>query len=268
LSVDTNGDGKVDKQVKGAYGFLVLKAKDSAGEPLEYAVRFKVDQKVYKYASSGVMRGRLNGESVLLIDQNNNGTYNEVGVDAMVVGKSKAASFVSKVVNLKGELFEVSISDDGKSMEARPFAGESGTLDLRSGFKAKGKLESAVVKSADGQYSFNLGDGSMNVPAGDYTIAYGLAGKASETVTIGTGKMSPVNVKAGRETALTWGGPIIADFPYSRDGLAVKVEPASVKFYGKAGEEYTDFLPQGQSPKFLVYEERTEKLLKTGRFGT
>ena len=267
LSVDTNGDGKVDKKVKGAKGYLVLKADAPEGGKLSYAVRFKAEGKAYKFASSGVMRGRLNGAALMLIDQNNNGLYNEVGVDAMVVGKSQSASYLSSVVNLGGTLFEIDVAPDGKSVTARPFAGESGELDVASGYDSKGKLLSAVVKSSDGKYSFQLAKGGMTVPAGEYTLVTGLVGKDKATVKVRQGKLPVLAVNAGEKQSLNWGTPVMAEFAFTRKGQAVEVAPTAVKYYGKSGEEYYDF-PQTKSPKFLVYDERTEKLLKTGRFGT
>lgn len=269
LSVDTDGDGRTDQKVKGAKGFLVLKAKDRDGESMAYAVRFKVESKAYKFSSAGMMRGRVNGTPVMLIDQNNNGLYNEIGTDAMVVGKSRSASYLSSVVNLGGSLFSIEVAPNGKSIEATPFAGEAGKLNLAKGFKASGKLTSAVVRSQDGKMSFQMaGSDDMLVPAGTYTIASGRVSKASESADIKAGKMPPIEVAAGRETAVQWGGPLLAELAFSHKGENVNIEPSSVHYYGKSGEEYVNFLPQGASPKFMVYDERTKKLLKTGRFGT
>jgi hypothetical protein len=269
LSVDTDGDGKTDAQVKGASGFLTIKADAENGGKVNYAVRLKVDGKTYVYASSCVMRGTLNGESLTLVDQNNNGVWNEVGVDGLVIGKSSSASYLSKVANLKGQLWELTVAADGQRIQAKPYTGETGELALRSGFKSQGGIDSAVVSSADGQFSFQLADDAkLRVPVGTYRLVAGLASKSSEGVKIGPGKMKTLEVRSGAETALEWGAPVIAEIAFSREGETVKIEPSAVKYYGKAGEEYIAFVPQGASPKFLVYDARTEKLLKTGRFGT
>lgn len=269
LDVDTDGDGRTDKQVKGAKGFLLLRAKDNDGNKLNYAVRFKVDQKVYKFAAAGMMRGKIAGESIAIIDQNNNGRYDDFGVDAMIVGRGDAASYLSRVVNLDGVLYEIEVSGNGLKLDAKPYMGETGSIDLRSGFEASGALASAVINSTDGKYSFQLADTkALTVPTGSYRLAAGLVTKASESATIKPGKMQSIRVDKDKAVALDWGGPIEADFTFSHSGETVKIEPTSLHYYGRAGEEYVDFLPQGASPKFLVYDERTEKLLKTGRFGT
>ncbi len=268
LSVDTTGDGKPNKQVKGAKGYLVLRGKTRDGASLTYAARFKAKGKTYAFAASGYMTGVVAGETLRLIDQNNNGIYNEVGVDALIVGKGNAASYLSKVVHLKGELHQLSVSADGGQIEATPFTGETGTMDLRSGFDSKGKLVSAVVSSANGDYSFNLAKvKSLRVPIADYRISGGYVTKAGESVRVKTGKMRPVSVTLGKHVKVQWGGPVIGEFNFSKAGNVVKIEPTALKFFGAAGEEYVDFLPQGSSPKFFVYDETTERLIKTGRFG-
>ncbi|MCA8943209.1 MAG: hypothetical protein KDB80_11670 [Planctomycetes bacterium] len=268
LAVDTDGDGRTDKTVKGAKGYLVLRAKDKAGETMQYAVRFQAKDKAYQFATSGVMRGKLNGVAIMLIDQNNNGLYNEIGVDAMIVGKGDSASFLSRIVNLDDELFEITVSADGKKIEATPFTGDVGKIDLESGFRASGKLVSAVVNSSDGKSSFEISSGETVVPAGDYTLAFGLVSKANESVNVRHGKMKTLTVDAGRTTSQKWGSEVMADFTFGHSGENVTIEPSALKYYGQSGEEYYAFQPMAKSPKFFVFDERTEKLLKTGRFGT
>jgi hypothetical protein len=267
LGVDTDGDGSVDKRIKGAKGYLELGARTADGKALEYALRLRAVGTAYEFATAGVMRGRLCGETIVLIDQNNNGVWNEFGVDAMVVGSGKAASFLSKVANLGGSLYELAVDADGREVRATKWAGDSGELDLRKGFKARGKLDSVVVTSQNGSMSFELSQGALRVPAGTYKIAGGQASSGVETVRIGGGRMNGVAVKSGETTALDWGGPLVAEFAFAREGEVVKIEPAALHFFGAAGEEYLEFLPQGASPKFNVFDAKSQKLLKSGRFG-
>ncbi len=266
MSVDTTGNGKTDSKVKGSKGYLVLKAKTPEGAAFKYALRFKPKGKTFTFASSGMLQAKVAGTTIGLIDQNNDGRFDEFGVDAMVVGKSRAASFLSKVVNLKGQLYNLAI-EDGK-VTVSSYDGEAGTLNLKKGFKVKGKLNSAVVTN-DAGHSFQLAAASKGllVPVGSYTLTSGFVSKGGDTAQIKTGKMRSLDVRLGRETMLKWGGRLIAEFSYVQEGESVKIEPGNLHFYGVAGEEYADLLPQGSSPKFFVYDETTERLLKTGRFG-
>lgn len=266
LEVDTNGDGKIDAMVKGERGYTVFSGKTTEGGALSYAARFKAESGAYKFAASGWLQGSLDGVQIRLIDQNNNGVYDEVGVDAMVVGNGDAASYLSKVVQLKDGLYELTVN--GMEISAVPFNGETGTLDIAKGFASSGKLASAVVRSDDNKMSFELSHGVGTVPVGRYRLAGGLVTKANETVRIGGGKSQLIDVVAGQPAALEWGSDVIAEFNYSRkDGDTIEIEPTALKFYGRAGEEYLDFLPQGASPKFFIHDAASGKLLKTGRFG-
>jgi len=266
LLVDTNGDGKVETKVQGAFGFVKLKAKDAAGEEIVYGVRFRHSSNTWECSVSGAMCGRLKGVPVKVIDRNMNGVYDEYGVDAIIVGRGKAASFLSKVVNLRGTLYDFSISKNGRSVELTEYKGETGTIDLRSRFSSRGKLVSAVISNETGDVSFNVARGSLEVPVGKYRITGGLAKRAGESAKIGGGRMQPIAVPAGEKLVLDWGAPVTADFRFEVTGEQIKVRP-DVHFYGKAGEEYHDWVPDAKSPKLLVFDKQTEKVVASGRFG-
>lgn len=269
LEVDTNGDGRTDKKVRGKGGFLLLRGKDTEGEKLAYGVRFRAVGKSYEFASSGVFVGSIDGEPITLIDQDNDGVWNEYGVDALVIGRGEAASYLSRVVNLDGELFELDVAADGSSVTVKPWTGETGTLDLLSGLESRGKAEAIVVVDTTGDRSFELSrarDG-LTVPAGEYRLAAGLLAKANETVRVQNGKMDAIRVEPDLTTSPKWGGEIVIEFSYSHAGEKVNIEPTALAYYGQAGEQYSEFLPQGGSPKFFVFDAASERELGSGRFG-
>ena len=265
LSVDTDGDGKTDTEVKGTSGYAELRGKTAAGKPFTYAARFTNDGKTCSFAASGAMVGAFNNVPISIVDANNNGVYGEVGKDAIVVGNGRAASWLSKVINLKDELFELQVSADGAEVTAKPYVGETGTLEMRSGFKSLGELDSVVVSDDKGQYSFNVAQAKgIVVPVGSYKISGGFAHKANETAYIDGGKMRPIVVERGKTATLQWGGAVTAEFDFAHDGEKVTVQP-NIKFFGRAGEEYYAFKPEAKSPKFFVHEGK--KLIDSGRFG-
>jgi hypothetical protein len=267
LSMDTTGNGRLNKDVKGAHGYAILRSK-ADGKTFRYAVRFIGSASGYKYASSGAMCGTVSGVPVKLIDLNNNGIYNEYGKDALIVGKGKSASFLSKVISYGGKLYDFEVSEDGSEVSATPFDGDSGTLNGLSGYKAKAKLTSAVVSDSTGTISFNLVDAkNMLVPVGDYTITSGRVVKGNNSAQIRQGKMTPLTVEADKVTKLKWGAKVIAEFTHTVEGRDVKIEPANVHYFGVAGEEYFGFLPGAKSPKFLVYDKDSRKNLGKGIFG-
>jgi hypothetical protein len=264
LDVDTTGDGRTDDVVKGQNGYLVLHSEKDRS--FAYAVRFKGGSAGYEYASSGAMTGSVGGVSVQLFDLNNNGLYNEYGTDAMIVGKGKAASYLSKVISDGGKLYNFEVSENGADVSIAPYQGDAGKINLTSGFASQGKLESAVV--SDGSNSFNVaGLADLTVPAGDYTIVAGFVKKGSQTARIRAGKMAAIPVKPDGTAKIEWGGPVIAEFTHTLADGEVKVEPTNLKFYGKCGEEYFDWFPNAKSPKFTVRHPETGKELASFIFG-
>lgn len=270
LEVDTDGDGRLDKKVKGTSGYLELRAKREDGTPFSYAARFKSDGKAFSFSSSCAMAGHIKGVPVRVIDLNNNGTYNEIGKDAIVVGSGQAASFLSKVIHLNNELHELEVSADGTSATVKPYSGATGTLDLRSGFKSNGTLDSVVVSSADNAMSFSVAHAAKGVvvPTGTYRITGGQASKGGESVRIGTGKMASITVAADGTAAPEWGGPLEAEFDFVLGDEQVTVQP-NLKYFGRSGEEYHSFKPDAKSPKFFVEDANRPggKPIGSGRFG-
>ncbi|MED6334876.1 MAG: hypothetical protein VYE81_05700 [Planctomycetota bacterium] len=269
LEVDTNADGKLDEKVRGVKGFLKLRGKNEDGESYNYAIRLKGDGKVWRFAPGGAMVGKLKGTLVKVFDQNNNGLYDDYGTDAMIVGKGGAAGLLSKVVNASGTLYNFEISADGTQASFSPFEGETASIDVCSDYDSRGKLIAAVISSEDGEHHFNAAAGGKKaflVPAGAYTVSSGYVTKAGESVHMRTGKMAPFTLKAGQNRDIEWGGPVIAEFDYTVEEETVTVPP-NVAFYGRAGEEYHTFWPEAKSPKIIVTDKKTNKVLTSGRFG-
>jgi hypothetical protein len=268
LAVDSNGDGKVDVKAKGTSGHVVLKGTGENGQSFTYAIRL-ANEGGWKFAAGGAMVGKIKGESVKLIDQNNDGTYDDWGVDAMIIGSGDAASYLSKVVNLGGALYELDIQADGTELSVKPFTGETGTLDLRASFESQGKLESAVVVSEDGQISFNLANAKSGakVPAGSYRLAHGRVTAGAESVTVKAGRMRPIIVGNDETVRPEWGGPIKAEFTYTHEKGTLTIRPTDLFFFGRSGEEYVKWVPDGAPPKFIVKDAETGRELLTARFG-
>jgi hypothetical protein len=267
LSIDSDGDGRLDKKVKGAGGYVVLRGKRANGAPFKYAVRIRLAGRAYEFASSGAMIGSVYNVPLQIIDQNNNGLYNEYGIDAMVVGKGHAASYLSQIVNLKGLLYHFEVSADGSSATVKPYGGESGILSVRRGLSLPGKLLSAVVSETTKPISFQIANTQkgMRVPTGSYAFTGGLANKGGDTARLRAGKMKALVVEADETCSLKWGAPLMAEFDYTRDGPKVTVQP-EVMFLGQAGEEWHTLLPDAKSPKLAFVDKDSNKILATKRF--
>jgi hypothetical protein len=268
LLIDTDGDGKTDASAKGKAGFAVLKGKSAAGRDFSYAVRL-VNENGWKYASSGWVAAKVKGVDLRLIDQDGNGRYDDYGVDAMIVGGGESASLLSRVVNLNGVLYDLEVAPDGLEASVAPHKGPSGVLDLAKDFQSQGKLDWLIVQSKDRAVSFDLAsvkDG-LRVPAGEYAVTCGVISQGAETAQILAGRMQPIVVKDGGTAAPAWGGPLQMEFSYSLKDGELKIA-TDTRFFGRAGEEYANWKPDGGSPKFHVKDAATKEELLVAWYGS
>jgi hypothetical protein len=292
LSIDTNADGSIDANFKHlelrndvrGNGIALLRGKREDGSEFSYSIRLTYSNKLdmWYFSCAGLMSAKINGVKVSLIDQNNNGIWNEIGTDAIIVGKGNSASYLSEVVNLDGELFTLNASKNGDVVSVTPYEGESGVLNVVEGYVSKGKLTSAVFTSTDSKFSFELSEfkKGMKVPAGAYELTHASVKKGtSEGVTVTQGLMKAISIESEQNVKLAWGGPLRIDFETSRASSEIIKRPAgmppitaaiarsakcegttvvgnSLKFYGSAEEEY-QFFP-------LVGLSRQNFLLTTG----
>ncbi|MHC4514385.1 MAG: hypothetical protein ACYTGW_03490 [Planctomycetota bacterium] len=265
LLVDCDGDGKTDVKAEGTKAFLTLRGKTATGKPAAYAVRL-INQSGWKFAPGGYLTGKIKNTTIRIIDQDNNGRYDDVGTDALVVGRGKVATYLSEVVNIGGELLKITVAQDGTELTCTPYEGPAGTLHLDC--STKGKVLSAVVRSTNKRFSFDMakaGQG-MKVPVGGYKLACGEIGLAESRVKMATGRSKPIAVAKDQTKKVCWGGPVRAEFAYQRRGEKVHFSPDHVWYFGAAGELYTNWVPLGASPKFTITDDDSGKEVAQAHF--
>jgi hypothetical protein len=252
LAVDSDGDGTLDVRAEGPTALVTFRGKTTSGAPASYSVRL-INAAGWKFAASGVMVGKLGETKVQLLDQNGNGRYDDYGEDAMIVGRGKHATWLSKAVSVAGKLYAIDVSPDGSRLSWKPFAGETGTLDL-SGCETKAKVLSVVVRSLDGRYSFDMAKarGATVVPAGSYRIETGEIGLGTNRLKVGPGRMESIVVGKDAAAEVAWGGPVTAEFRVYRQGDQVGMKPSDVWYFGRSGEQYHTWFPTGESPTFTI----------------
>jgi len=254
IAIDTDGDGGTDVVVTGENGFVTLKGTVGAGRPLDYAVRLTNQGDGWHFASSTVLVGKIGRTRIQLIDQNNNGSFADFGEDAIAIGRSDRALFLSRVLAVRNELFSVEMAEDGSRLLLTPFEGAVGTLDLASGFVADAKLVSALVVGADGQTCFELGRGPVKVPAGTYRLHSGLVALGDAELGIRRGKARDLAVTADSTLTLEWGSPH-AEFDYARQGDQMVFTADRIRYFGTAGEQYVGWNPVGKAPEFTIEKD-------------
>ena len=270
LAVDTDGDGQSDIEL------LSADADASQGKVVTVTFRTEdvtrsvrlIHDGAWKFAPASSVSGKIGDTKIQLIDQNNNGRYDDFGADAMIVGRGKVASYLSNVINVGGELYSLDIDANGSSLSYEPFAGEAGTLDFVSGYETDAKLSAVVVKHASGSYSFNLAKSKkgMKVPTGHYTLESGKVVLGKGDVVIESGRSMPIQVEADQTAVYKWGGPLDAEFAYARAGGQLQFNPNEVWYYGGGGERYVGWNPRGKSPEFVIKEKETGEVLVNATF--
>ena len=262
LQIDSDGDGTFDVTAEGPEATITL----TGTEGRRYAVRL-IDQQGWRYAPGGVLTGKILGERIQLIDQNLDGDYTDVGEDAIIVGRGKIASFLSQVISIDGALVELTVSSDGTHVDYRPYEGPTGTLKLGP-CETKAKVLSAVVRSTDGRFCFDMAadQEGLVVPAGTYQLLRGAIGLGENRVDMVTGRSKSFAVTSGGTKELSWGGPVAAEFAYQRSGGELNLSPDQVWYYGKAGETYTGWNPLGKSPQFVVRNKKTGREIAQAYF--
>lgn len=268
FEIDTNGDETVDTAVKGNAGYVEVGGKDADGNSFKYAVRFRnTGAKKWDWAPSSVMQGKVRGTQFTVVDRNGNGRFDDLGQDAYTVGIERGAAFLSSVVNIGGELFELEVDKTGSTVKTRPYTGPTATLIVPAPKDVKGDLVSAVFNS--GGSSFNAAGHSkgLKVPKGSYTLASGHVERGGESAAIARGRMAPIELEENATQTVAWGGPLVGEIDEPTIGAdKVTVRP-NFYIYGQAGETYGDLVPAVKaSPKILVLDKASGKVLKKGTF--
>ncbi|MDF1799189.1 MAG: hypothetical protein P1V81_08445 [Planctomycetota bacterium] len=269
LSFDRDGDGTFDATVADTdpehpTRLLTFRLNTDAGVR-DFAVR-AANQGRWVFAPAGAVEGRIGKTRFLVFDQNGNGRFDDYGQDAMIVGRGKAAGFLSRTVVVDGALKSFSIEPDGSAALISDFAGETGKLDLGVDLETRAKLRSVVLIDEATQNSFELSaslvsEGGLDLPVGKYTLHSGELVLGKSHATLATGRAGAIEVTSGSTTSLAWGGPVKAEFAYQRSGGQLQVGPSDITYFGRAGEQYSDFMPLGSSPQFVVKDRATGETL-------
>lgn len=266
IVVDSDADGKADKQLAKEGGFVVLKISYEEKKEVSCAIEIINDGERLQYRRHGWQTGRYKGVSISVIDENSNAEYNEIGKDAVVFGNSKCAAVLGNVVEIKGKLYEMEVQKDGSSLRLRTIELPAGQLFLMKSYKGRGKVNYLVVygtvKIDKDKYvvSFELSGQrkALEVPAGEYYIRAGeVMGPGNAKIQIRSSpKSKKFKVKAGKLAAYDWGAPGVFDFKYTlhKDGT-LRVRPSEVFLYGPLGERYRGWGPKMIVPRVQVMNE-------------
>lgn len=266
LRIDADGDGTLESVVESPKGRVTFRAQLPDGSRWRYSISLE-NREGWTYRPDGYMTGRLGNQVVRFIDQNLNGRFDDIGEDAVIVGRELYASFLGKTLAVRDSLFDIEVSPDGTSLRATPHEGPRGTLDPVSQFATKGKLLSVVVRSVDGQHSFQFSRRPLTVPAGRYELHSGHLGLGRNRARFTRGEMPVFEVAEGKSVTLSLGEPVKIDFKFVRQPRRVIVTPQLVAYRGRGGEVYDTWSPFGGSPSFSIQDRDSGEELSRAIFG-
>lgn len=264
LLVDGNGDGGFELRVEGTKP-RTMTLTGKAGHPLRYAISL-VDKGGWKFRSACCLVAKVGDETIRFFDQNSNGHFDDYGIDAVVVGRSRTACFLSRILSIEGSLYEIELDDQGERLSYSPYKGEVGTLAVSVATKAK--VLGAVIRSEDGKYSFELSRmaSPIRLPVANYELYSGTIGLGANRVKVKEGTYPAINVQEGVHSDINWGGPVRADFTYLRAGKELQLSPKTIRYYGKSGEEYYSWYPDGKSPRIVIDNGKTGRQIAEAYF--
>ncbi len=271
ILIDLDGDGKLETPVRQELLTTVALRADGSKGP--YTFKLRRDGDDYYFTRACVARGKVDGVTVALLDENLNGTFNDVGADAIRIGaNAPAAQYVSTIVNVKNRLYWLKADEAGTKMWLKPYEGPVATVVLASKYEAKSRPLYAVLRWGDiyiDAAAAQKGGAAVAVPAGgEYALFDGHVGPtAYQCAKIRPGNMAPLPVAAGAALAPRWGMPGVIDFDVTKNGNRLTILMSSIRIYGQSGEQYVHFEPKTFTPNVQVVDAATGEELYFGSMG-
>jgi hypothetical protein len=176
--------------------------------------------------------------------------------DSIKIGKKGAVVPYSRAVKIGDTWYLLSSGDGGKAVTAEalhPDHFDTGTVSMKWSGSRSVKPQLLIIRGRESlqETAFNIaGSKSVEVPAGEYAIAYGRAskGKGSQMMMahIFRGDSQIIKVEKGKNTVVKLGGPFKFDFKKGGDPTNVELDSLYFRILGAAGEVYGKI--QGPTP--------------------
>lgn len=218
VSLDVDGDGVMERDIKDKENLIAYKLDYGDGQALPYQMRVwqrgtrKTDSGevviIWSFQRACFMRGKTPVETFTLIDDNNNGCYNDFGADAIIIGSGKQAELLSSVVMVKGKLYELKPERNGAKIALKEYTGPTGKVETLKGLNFPGQKPEQVIITSENNIYFNvpIQKSLVMVPVGEYWIFSASLGKRAKAK---NSRQTAVQVVESKDkpTLLKWGGP-------------------------------------------------------------
>jgi hypothetical protein len=191
----------------------------------------------------------VGGAQFLIVDENVNGRYGEVGTDSVIIG-GKSSTRLAPVMMVGSKIFHIEVAQDGLEVRSEEFKAETQKADVASGFKGTGKIVKFLVTG--GGFSFDLAQSSAMIP-GTYALVDARVQGGGEDVKVERGTFPLIEITKEKPYTVEWGKPSL-DFMASKTLAGISISGVSVR--GSQGEIYT--IPDAKPPVISITGPRSE----------
>jgi hypothetical protein len=238
LNLDVDGDNGLDIDVKSKESFVLYNITYPSGQKLSYNMRFFTKgpplegRPRWFYQRACFITVKTSLETFTLIDDNNNGYYNDYGKDAIIIGAgNKQAVPLSSVIQVKGKFYNLKIETLTEPPEGiKKTANYTGlVLKLSSNTEDTGKLEllknlkapkdpptNMIICRGNDTFFLTNAKGESTLPVGDYHLFSVQFGKR---VRAHTTEKPLFTIEKDKVVAPNWGGTFKLQLnPYCEKG--------------------------------------------------
>ena len=249
LGFDRNGDGSIAKTEWAA--IPPTKTMLISGKTGDQSYVIRLVDIVARYNKSSAtcwgqalirssMKGVLGGIPVRILDDDMDGKFTQKvsarGSDAILIGSSNAAVPLRGMHRIGKDLYRLKVSEDGSSIDYERVP-DTAVGQVKAVFPANA-LQSLVLVGKDSAFDVRI-DGLAGIPAGSYSLAYGVVSRSAATLTFQPGQATPqYNIQDGMINTLRIGKPVRLDFAAGYEKGKVGLSASMVSIVGSGSEVY------------------------------
>lgn len=247
LGIDSNGNGTVDRSEcaqiqRGKPLVMRIKLEDKKEAAVIFQdVEIRTSNNVTiaqgKYFAACGTKGAIDGQAIRIIDDNLDGKITQDGSDAIAIGRSMFAIPLMKTHQVGSAIYQLEVAEDGLSMTASKVT-DAKLIPVKSPLLKVAATKALVLTDAAAGISIDLAGNRAGIPAGNYTLCYGVLSNGKDVVTISPGdKPEKYDVSEDADT-LKLGPPLTLTFSARLDGEKINVFP-NMEIKGGGGEIYS-----------------------------
>lgn len=179
---------------------LILHYPDEKPQEIAYGFgRLDQSSRTVPFLRAGWMEGSYNDLLLRIMDDDNNGDFNDYGSDAIFVGpKQSYGTLLSSVIQAGNAFLELRVARSGMCCWLRPYKGALGGLRLHLPDKADFKASNLQIQA--GSMCFDATDaynGVKMVPIGQYNVAHAMvSGPTQSRAVVAQGESGGFSVEA------------------------------------------------------------------------